>query len=66
MFKFHLFCWLAGHHDVALSLLAELKERLSGDAAGLLRVLEMRIQVLTLAGQVGGSFSDHPGLRKAC
>lgn len=46
------FLLLAGSHDEALTLLNELKDRFQGDATSTLRILEQRIQTLTLAGQV--------------
>jgi hypothetical protein len=44
--------FLAGRHKDALMLLDELKERLQDNVAGMVRILEMRIQALTLTGQV--------------
>lgn len=42
----------AGKHEEALALLRELRNRVQDDAGGSLRIAEMWVNALTLAGQV--------------
>ncbi|GAQ90902.1 hypothetical protein KFL_007000010 [Klebsormidium nitens] len=49
---------LTGSNEEALKLLNELKDRFQGDATSTLRILELRIQALTLAGQLLQTLPD--------